>query len=125
MSTDAEAFYDEWPTRMSHAKASALDAARGFGGLYQAVMKAGAMSVLEKELVALGISMAVRCDGCIYAHAEKAIKAGATREQIVEAAGVAVMMQGGPTYTYLPKLVEALEARSAAPAGEAAPSLNR
>src|SRR5688572_28333357 len=83
MSSDAKAFYDEWSTRMSHAKASAPDAARGFGSLYQAVMKAGAMSVLEKELVALGISMAVRCDGCIYAHAEKAFKAGATRAQIV------------------------------------------
>ena len=38
------------------------------------------------------------------------MKAGATREQVLEAAGVAIMMQGGPTYTYLPKVVEALDA---------------
>ena len=108
--SDAQRFYDEWPARMSHAKASATDLARGFGSMYQTVMKDGAISVREKELVAVGISMAVRCDACIYTHAEKAIKAGATRQQIVEAAGVAVMMQGGPTYTYLPKLIEALDA---------------
>jgi AhpD family alkylhydroperoxidase len=110
MSTDAKSFYGEWPARMSHAKAAAPDAAKGFASLYQSVMRAGAMSVREKELVALGIGMAVRCDACIYAHVEKALKAGATREQIMETAGVAVMMQGGPTYTYLPKIVEAVEA---------------
>ena len=110
MSPDARSFYREWPSRMSHAKASASDAPKGFGGLYQSVMKPGAMSVREKELVALGIGMAIRCEPCIYIHVEKALKAGATREQIMETAGVAVMMQGGPTYTYLPVVVEALDA---------------
>ena len=109
MSTDATTFYDGWPSRMSHAKASAPDSMKGFGSLYQAVMKEGALSVRDKELVALAIGLALRCDGCIYVHAQKALKAGASRQQVIEAAGVAVMMQGGPTYTYLPKLVEALD----------------
>jgi AhpD family alkylhydroperoxidase len=113
MSNQASEFYRGWPARMSHAKASAPDAARGFGGLFQAVMKEGAVTVREKELIALGIGMALRCDGCIYAHVEKALKAGASREQVMETAGVAVMMQGGPTYTYLPKVVEALDALQA------------
>ena len=110
MSTDARSFYRGWPSRMSNAKASAPDAAKGFGGLYQGVMKPGTLSVREKELVAVGIGMAIRCEPCVYIHAEKALKAGATREQIMETAGVAVMMQGGPTYTYLPVVVEALDA---------------
>jgi AhpD family alkylhydroperoxidase len=110
MPSDAQFFYEEWAARMSHAKSSATDIAKAFGSMYQTVMKDGTMSVREKELIAVGIRMAVRCDACIYTHAEKAIKAGATRQQVVEAAGVAVMMQGGPTYTYLPKLVEALDA---------------
>ena len=115
MSTEAENYYENGPARMAHAKAAAPDAVKGFGALFQAVMKAGELSVREKELIALGIGMAVRCDSCIYAHVEKALKAGATRQQVIEAAGVAVMMQGGPTYTYLPKLIEALDAL--APAG--------
>jgi AhpD family alkylhydroperoxidase len=113
MPTDAKSFYEQWPSRMTHAKAAAPQAAKGFGALYQSVMKAGALDVREKELIALGVSMALRCEGCIHSHVEKAIKSGATREQIIEAAGVAVMMQGGPTYTYLPLLVEALDALEA------------
>jgi AhpD family alkylhydroperoxidase len=113
MSTEATSFYEQWAARMSHAKASAPDVVKGFGALYQGVMREGAITALEKELVALGIGMALRCDACIYTHADKARKAGATREQIMEAAGVAVMMQGGPTYTYLAKLVEALDALDA------------
>jgi len=110
MASDSEKFFDEWPQRIEKAKVAMPDAVRGFGGLFAAAMKAGALSVREKELIALGIGMAVRCDPCINLHVQKSLEAGATREQILEAAGVAVMMQGGPTYTYLPKVVEALEA---------------
>jgi AhpD family alkylhydroperoxidase len=110
MSSEAQAFYDEWTARMTHAKASAPDVVKGFGALFQSVMKEGALSVREKELIALAIGLAVRCDACIYSHVEKCFKAGATRQQVMEAAGVAVMMQGGPTYTHLPKLVEAVDA---------------
>ena len=110
MTTDAQTYYQDGPARMARAKAAVPDVAKGFGGLFQAVMREGALAVREKELIALGIGMALRCDSCIYAHVEKALKAGATREQVLETAGVAVMMQGGPTYTYLPKVVEALDA---------------
>ena len=110
MSTAARTYYQQSPGLMSRAKAAAPDAARGFGALFQAVMRDGATSLREKELVAFGIGLAVRCDSCIYAHVQKALRAGATREQVMETAGVAVMMQGGPTYTYLPKVVEALDA---------------
>jgi AhpD family alkylhydroperoxidase len=110
MSTDAKRYYDESPVRMSHAKTAASDVVRAFGGLFQPLMKEGAVSAREKELIALGIGLALRCDNCVYAHVQKALRAGATREQVIETAGVAVMMQGGPTYTYLPKVVEALDA---------------
>jgi len=110
MTTDAKRYYEESHERMSRAKAAAPDVVKGFGGLFQSVMKDGAVSLREKELVAVGIGLALRCDSCIYAHVDKAMKAGATREQVIEAAGVAIMMQGGPTYTYLPKVVEALDA---------------
>lgn len=114
---EANRFYADWSARMTRAKAAMPDVAKGFGALFQSVMKEGVLSAREKELIALGIGLAVRCDACIYAHAEKCLKAGATREQILEVAGVAVMMQGGPTYTHLPKLVEALDAlQSAEPA---------
>jgi AhpD family alkylhydroperoxidase len=85
------------------------DITKAFGGLFKTLMKEGALSVKEKELIALGIGLAVRCVPCINLHVEKCLKAGATREQILEAAGVAVMMQGGPSFTHVPAVIEALD----------------
>ena len=110
MSDEATKFFQEWPGRMSQAKAEAPEIPKAFGAFFQALMKEGALTVREKELIAMAIGLALRCDRCINTHTEMALKAGATKEQILEAAGVAVMMQGGPTYTYLPNVVEAIEA---------------
>lgn len=124
MSSDAETYYAQSRGQVAKVRAAAPAVAGGFGAFYQSMMKPGALTVREKELVALGIGLAMRCEGCIYAHVRGALKSGATREQVVEAAGVAVMMQGGPTYTYLAKLVEALDAveGEAATAGTAHPA---
>jgi len=110
MPTHAQEYYQDNAQAMKPVRSSMTDTLRGFGALHQATMKSGALPVAEKELIALGIALAVRCENCIYSHVQAALTAGATREQILETAGVAVLMQGGPTYTYLPRLLEALEA---------------
>jgi AhpD family alkylhydroperoxidase len=115
MSTKAEIYYQSNAAAMKPIRAAMSDLVKGFAGLHQATMKPGALTVLEKELAALAIGLAVRCENCVYAHVQAAVHAGATREQVLEAAGVAVMMQGGPTYTYLPRVVEALDALAAQP----------
>jgi len=79
-------------------------------GLFSKVMQDGALSLREKELVALGIGVAQRCVPCIRAHAQECLDAGATKEQILEAASVAVMMGGGPAYTHIPVVMDTLEA---------------
>ena len=108
--TNAQAHYENWPTTMKAMKDAAPQIGAGFGGMFQKLMGEGALSVREKELIALGIGMAVRCEACIYAHAEKAVKAGATREQLTELAGVVVVMQGGPGYVHVPELMDAMDA---------------
>ncbi|MCC6427351.1 MAG: carboxymuconolactone decarboxylase family protein [Phycisphaerales bacterium] len=110
MSTHAQEYYRDNAAAMADVRASMPDLVKGFAGLHQAGMRAGALSVAEKELIALGIGVAIRCENCIYAHVRAALKAGASREQILEAAGVSVVMQGGPSYTYLPRVTEALAA---------------
>jgi AhpD family alkylhydroperoxidase len=115
MQTTENGFYQKWSGGMGRMKSRTPDLARAFGAFFQSLMKEGSLSVREKELIALGIGLAVRCEGCIYSHVEKCLKAGATPDQILEAAGVAVMMQGGPSYTYVPKVLEALD-HFAAPA---------
>lgn len=107
--TDMEKFFQDWDTGQAEMRVHSPDVLRGFGGMFQALMKKGALSVREKEFVALGIALAVRCVPCVNLHVQKCIKAGATREQVIEAAGVAVVMQGGPAFTHMPEVIKVLD----------------
>jgi len=81
----------------------------GFGQLHEAATADGALGKKTKELIALGIAITVRCDGCIAYHVHDAIDAGASREEIIETIGVAVLMGGGPSVVYGTEALEALE----------------
>ncbi len=109
MATNAESYYQNNAEAMKPVRGAMPETLTAFGGLHQATMKAGELSIAQKELIALAIGLAVRCENCIYSHVRAALRAGATRAQVLETASVAVMMQGGPTYTYLPRVVEALD----------------
>lgn len=95
-------------TAMDQMKAQWPEIGRAFGPFFQGLMREGALTVKQKELIALAIGVAVRCDPCIEAHVAKARKAGASDAEMMEAAGVAVMMGGGPAYTYAPKVAALL-----------------
>ena len=110
MNTHAKEYYANNAAAMTPVREAMSNLIKGFGALHHGAMQSSALSNREKELIALGIGIAVRCENCIYAHVQAALKSGATREQIIDAAGVAVMMGGGPTYTYLPRVFEALDA---------------
>jgi AhpD family alkylhydroperoxidase len=103
-------FLEKFKTDFEKMKQAAPDMIKGFGGLFQSVMKDGALKKKEKELVALGIAVAQRCPPCINLHVQKCLEAGNSSAEVLEAAGVAVMMQGGPAYTHIPVVIEALEA---------------
>ena len=68
-----------------------------------------ALSAKQKELINVGISVAVQCEWCIAFHVSEAANAGATREEIMEAGFLAVVMHGGPGLAYLTPLVRAVE----------------
>jgi AhpD family alkylhydroperoxidase len=110
MSTHARLYYENNAAAMKPVRTEMPGLIKAFGDFHRQVMKPDALTVMEKELMALAIGLAMRCENCIYAHVQAAIRAGATRQQILEAAEVAVLMQGGPTYTYLPRVTEALDA---------------
>src|SRR6056297_1442300 len=81
--------------------------AQGFGAMHQATAEDGALSVKQNELIALGIAIAIRCEGCIACHVKGALDAGASHEEIVETIGVSVLMGGGPSIVYGDKAYEA------------------
>lgn len=86
----------------------------GFAALHKSAVADGKLSARTKELVALGIAIAVRCDGCIAYHVHDALEAGATRDEITETVGVAVLMGGGPALMYGAEAYEALDQFEAA-----------
>lgn len=76
------------------------DAMAGFLTLGQASHGKGALSPKMKELIALGIAIAVHCDGCISYHAKAVYEVGATRKEVAEMIAVAIHMGGGPSVVY-------------------------
>ncbi len=82
---------------------------KGFSALHAAGAAAGALDAKTKELIALAIAVAARCDGCIAFHTHDALKAGASKEEITDALGVAILMGGGPSVMYATHVVEAME----------------
>jgi AhpD family alkylhydroperoxidase len=76
------------------------EAAKVFGALSKGVKDNGPLGVKEKELVALGMSIILRCEPCINFHVEALMKAGATREELGDVLAMAIQMGGGPGLMY-------------------------
>ena len=88
------------------------DIAQDFMSLMGSVMQDGKVAVKEKELIALGIAVGLRCVPCIYAHTKAALRLGASKEEVMEAASVAIMMSGGPGMAHVVEVMKAIEAFS-------------
>ena len=81
----------------------------GFGQLHKATMTDGALSLKVKELMALALAVGARCQGCIAFHTHAALKAGASRPEVLESLGVALLMGGVPSVMYACEALEALD----------------
>ncbi|HEW63767.1 carboxymuconolactone decarboxylase family protein [Fervidicoccus fontis] len=84
--------------------------ANAFVDFVNKVEKNGALDAKTKELIALSIGIVKNCETCIYYHLNEAMKLGASREEILEAAWVAVLMDGGPSLAHLEYVIKALYA---------------
>jgi AhpD family alkylhydroperoxidase len=86
---EMESFHRELPGVMT-----------AFRGLHEAVTAEGALSAKTKKLMMLAVSAALRCEPCLREQVRGALELGASREEILEAAGVAILIGGGPTAAY-------------------------
>ena len=94
---------------LGEIRKGAPEVLQAFHSLSQAATCDGALNKKTKELIALGIAITVRCDGCIAFHVHDALAAGASRAEITECIGVAILMGGGPSVMYGCEALEALE----------------
>ena len=76
------------------------DVMQGFGALSKAALAPGALDEKTKELIAMAIGVAARCDDCLGFHARALVRLGTTPEELREMLGVAVYMGGGPSLMY-------------------------
>jgi AhpD family alkylhydroperoxidase len=108
--------FKDWPhiaTELSglvkQLRIGAPDTMKAFSAMAQAATQPKALDTKTKELIALGIAVAVRCDPCITFHVESARKQGATRDEVMETVGMAIYMGAGPSVMYAAQAVEAYD----------------
>jgi AhpD family alkylhydroperoxidase len=85
------------------------DTAKGFGAIAKSLKGDSALTHKEKELIALGIAVAIRCEPCILFHIEALIRLGTTRDEVAETLAVCVEMGGGPGVMYGTKALTAFD----------------
>ncbi len=78
-----------------------------FMGLLGASYEPKALDLKSKELISVAIGCYSRCEYCIVYHCYKAFEAGASKEEILEAAMVSVAFGGGPSMAYTVTLLQA------------------
>jgi AhpD family alkylhydroperoxidase len=88
---------------------AAPEAMAGFYAMSKGAMKAGVLSEIDKELIALAIGVSTQCEGCIGFHTKALVRLKAKREQVMEALAVAVYMGGGPALMYAAEAVHAFD----------------
>jgi len=113
METDWKTANHELSQAIGAYRQAASDVASAFSGLAQAATKPGALDPKTKELIALAIGIAQRCDGCVGFHTQAAIRHGASRDEVLDTIGVAIYMGGGPSYVYGAQALRAFEQLSA------------
>jgi len=108
--------YDDWPettkvlsAQLRNLRGGAPDVMKAFSAIAQTALAAKALDAKTKELIALGIGIAIRCDDCIAFHIKAALQCGATREEISETLGMAIYMGAGPSVMYASHAFAALQ----------------
>jgi AhpD family alkylhydroperoxidase len=98
---------EDWPelakaltADLRNLRIGAPDVMKAFSSMATTAGAPGALDAKTKELIALAVSVAARCDDCIAFHAKAAAQRGATREEVMETLAMAIYMGAGPSVMY-------------------------
>jgi AhpD family alkylhydroperoxidase len=108
--------YEDWPettkllsAQLRNLRGGVPEVMKAFSGIAQAALAPKALDAKTKELIALAIAVAIRCDDCIAFHVKAAVERGASREEISETLGMAIYMGAGPSAMYASHAFAALQ----------------
>ena len=85
------------------------DVAAAGDALRDAVYGDGALSKKVKRLIAMAVALGIGCMPCIIAQTKQAVDAGATKEEVLEAASVLLAIHGTSGYSESWRVVKVLE----------------
>ena len=94
---------------LAKLRTEAPEMMKAFSDLASAATKDGQLDKKTKELIALALGVAARCDGCLGFHTQALAKLGASKQEVVETLGMAVYMGGGPSLMYAADAMSAFE----------------
>lgn len=107
---------ENWPqlatdltAQLRQLRGGAPEVMKAFSGIAQSALATKALDGKTKELIALAISVAVRCDDCIAFHAKAAFERGASREEVAETLGMAIYLGAGPSVMYASHALHAFD----------------
>src|ERR1700756_1386427 len=112
MMLDWNEYQKELGSRLGELMKLSPDTVRGYQTLSAANSKTGKLDEKTRQLISLACAVTTRCDGCIVVHTDAALKAGATKEEIAQALGVAVAMNAGAALIYSTRVLDAVAAKS-------------
>lgn len=114
MMLDWNEYQQQLMSTIGQISAVSPDIVRGYSTLSAAGQKTGKLDAKTRELIALAVAVTTRCDGCITVHTDAAVKAGATKEEITEALGVAIALNAGAALVFSARVMDAFAAKTAA-----------
>jgi AhpD family alkylhydroperoxidase len=97
----------ELTAQLKNLRGGAPEVMKAFAGIAQAALAPKALDAKTKELIALAIAVAVRCDDCIGFHVKAALEQGASEQEVIDALGMAIYMGAGPSVMYASHALEA------------------
>jgi AhpD family alkylhydroperoxidase len=109
-----EGYLQELASTIGELGRTSPEIIRGYRALSDAGSKTNKLDAKTRELIALAVAVSLRCDGCITTHTSAAIKQGATKEEIVEALGVAISVNAGAALVYSSRVLDAYHAKTEA-----------
>jgi AhpD family alkylhydroperoxidase len=101
--------HEELRAQYAEVRGRVPEVTAGYAALQRAAMAEGELTSKTKELLALAIAITRQCDGCITAHARSAARRGVTAQEVAEAVGVCIAMNGGPATVYGSRALAAYE----------------
>jgi AhpD family alkylhydroperoxidase len=107
MAKDPDALMADLGERMVQVEEELPELSAAFVQMDQACYVEGELERKYKELIGLGIAVAVRCEYCMCIHVKQALNEGANREEIMEAAAIGVAFGGSPAMAYMSTVVTA------------------